>query len=459
MILQKIRSFLAQEFLKSSFLRNSLYAILGSLISKGLNFLTIAYIAKIVGPKVFGEYNVIQTTVGLFGTLSGLGFGLAATRLIAEWKGKDNEKVGEMIGTLYAISFFISIIVSAAFVFTSGWISESILGNSSLSLLLKITAGIVIFDAINGVQMGVLAGYEEFKEITRINFITGILSVPLLLIGANYEGLTGLTVALLISRLLTVIITRHYILKKTTKIGLKIPMRITASQLKPIFKISMPTFLSNMATSPVNWVSTTIFVNQPLGYSELGTFNAANQLRQLVLFLPDSAGRVSIPRLANAYGNGNHKQFNKTIVITILWNIILSVFPALILYLFSFLFTTFIGSEYTIHNNLIAVVLLIGILIALTNSIGYIFICSHLIWYDLILRIVWGISLIIILISYGRFNGALGFGLSTLGAYLIYFILQIIFLFSKLLLGKTKQIKEINSKLHESPYKFCRRKI
>jgi len=72
-----------------------------------------------------------------------------------------------------------------------------------------------------------------------------------------------------------------------------------------------------------------------------------------------------------------------------------------------------------------------GILIAATNAIGYIFICSNLIWYDFLLRILWGITLIILILFYGRYNGAIGFGISMLGAYIVNMFGQVLVLFAK----------------------------
>ena len=250
---------------KSAYIRNSIWAVLGSFISKGLNFMAFAFIAKILGPKSFGEYNVIQTTIGLFGTLSGLGLGLAATKLVAELRSKDKVKAGQMIGTLYALSIIISFFVAIVFYFGSEWIALFLLGNNDLVLLLQITCIIVVFDAINGVQNGVMAGFELFKGIAFINLITGLLSAPLMAIGTFYGGLNGLTVMLLFSRLLAVIITRIYLKKIFTEYELVIDTKIDKERLKPIFGISIPSFLSSMSTSPVNWISTFIFVNRPNG--------------------------------------------------------------------------------------------------------------------------------------------------------------------------------------------------
>lgn len=420
------------SLLSHPYFRNSLWAILGSFISKGLNFISIAYVAKILGPQNFGEYNVIQTTVGLFGTVSGLGLGLATTKLVAEWRDKDKERTGQIIGTLYSLSMLISIFVAFVFFITSGWIAGSLLNNTELATLLRVTSLVILFDAVNGVQNGVLSGFEVFKKITVINFWAGVVSAPLLVAGAFFGGLMGLTLMLLVSRIVLVLITRFYLRKVLKENNIPVEFKIDTGTLRSIFGISVPSFLSGMATSPVNWIATTIFVNQPSGYSALGIYNAANQLRQLVLFLPDSAGKVSIPRMANDFGSGNMTRFRKTVIITFLLNLALSVSPAVFIYIFSFLFKDFMGAEYVIEGSLIFLVLLTGILIALTNAIGYIFICSNLIWYDFFLRIFWGVALILFLLFYGKHHGAFGYAFSIVGASIVHMVAQVIVLLYKL---------------------------
>jgi O-antigen/teichoic acid export membrane protein len=413
-----------KKIIQHPFFSNSLWAILGSFISKGINFASIAWIARILGPEMFGEYNVIQTTVGMFGTVSGLGLGLAATKLIAEFKDRDLIKVGRIISTLYLLSFLISFLVAVIFFSTAGLVSNSLLNNDKLTLLLQITSVIVIFDGINGVQNGVLSGFEAFKEITFIGIIVGVLSAPLLVIGTIYYGLTGLTVMLLLSRLINVIANRIYLEKKFKTHSIQVSPQINKDVLKSIFDIGIPSFLSGLSTSPVNWITTSIFVNQPLGYQSLGTYNTANQLRTLVLLLPDSAGKVTMPQLANAFGNQDIKRFKKTVIVTFLWNLVLSVLPAAVLFFFGGLFQNFFGDKFNLSSSLILVVLATGILVALTNAIGYIFICSNLIWYDFILRIFWGIALIVLILFYGRYNGAIGYAISILGASIVHMIAQ-----------------------------------
>ncbi|MBP6757362.1 MAG: oligosaccharide flippase family protein [Bacteroidia bacterium] len=406
------------------FFANSFWAILGSFVSKGINFVSIAWIARILGPEMFGEYNVIQTTVGMFGTVSGLGLGLAATKLIAEFRDRDILKVGRIISTLYLLSFIISFIVAVVFFSTAGLVSNNLLNNDNLTLFLQITSVIVIFDAIAGIQNGVLTGFEAFKEMTYIGVVVGIISAPLLVIGAFYYGLTGLTVMLLLSRLINVIANKIYLDKKFKIHKIKVKPQINKEVVKDIFDIGTPSFLAGLSTNAFNWISTSVFVNQPFGYQALGTFNTANQLRTIVTLLPDSAGKVTMPQLANAYGNQEMKRFKKTVIVTFFWNLILSLLPAVVLFFFGGYFQQFFGEKFNLSNHLILVVLVTGILIALNNAVGYILICSNLIWYDFILRIFWGIALILIILFYGRYNGAIGYAISILWASIVHMIAQ-----------------------------------
>lgn len=420
-----------KKIIRHPFFTNSLWAILGSFISKGINFVSIAWIARTLGPEMFGEYNVIQTTVGMFGTVSGLGLGLAATKLIAEFRDRDIIKVGRIISTLYLLSFIISFVVAIVFFSTAGFVSNSLLNNDRLTLLLQITSVIVVFDAINGVQNGVLSGFEAFKEMTFIGIIAGIISAPLLMIGVFYYGLVGLTVMLLFSRLINVVANRIYLQKKFKFYSIHVTPQMNKDILKSIFDIGIPSFLSSLSTSSFNWGTTSLFVNQPLGYQSIGTYNTANQLRTIVLLLPDSAGKVTMPQLANSFGNQDLKKFKKTVVVTFFWNLILSVVPAVVLFFFGGLFQEFFGARFNLNNYLILIVLVTGILIALNNAIGYILICSNLIWYDFILRIFWGFALILLILFYGRYNGALGYAISILGASIVHMIAQVFIILIK----------------------------
>ncbi len=431
-------NFTFSKYFKNTFVTNSFWSLLGSFTSKGINFIVISWIARILGPEDFGEYNVIQSTVGAFGTLSGLGLGLAATKLVAEYRDKDIEKVGRITSTLYLLSIVASFTVAIGFFSLAPLVSKNILNNGNLTLLLQITSIIVVFDSLNGVQNGVLSGLGAFKEISFIGIIVGIATSPLLVFGAFYFGLTGVTVTLLLSRLINVLVNIIYLNRRCKIHAISVAPQMNKDVLKSIFSIGIPSFLSSFSTSPVNFVSTSIFVNQPLGYLYLGNYSAVVQLRSLVLLLPDSVGNVIMSQLANAFGNNNILRFKRTIIVAFLGNLVLSVLPSILLFIFASFFQNIFGAQFELSNTLIFVVLSTGVLVALTNAVGYIFICSNLVWYDFILRIFWGVALILIIIIYGKYHGTVGYATSIFGASVSHIIAQLIVLVVKLKFNYTR---------------------
>ncbi len=421
---------------ESKMFYNSIWAIFGSFISKFLNFGAFLLIARNLGPNLFGTFNVIQTTVGMFGTVAGLGMGLAATKLVAEWKVKNNDITGQIISDLYILSFCFGIVVTSITLVFSYWVSASLLDNSSLFPLLQIMSGVILFDSVNGVQNGILTGMEEYKLLTKINFYTGILGAAFLVVGTSYFGIDGLVWSMFVFRATTCIFTYIVIKLETRKKEIVVRMSSKLKHLGKIFKVGLPTFLTNLTTTPVSWICTTLFASQPMGYQHLGNYNATNQLRQFVAFLPDSAGRIAIPRLAGSHAASDTKTFNKMAIKSTMFNFALSVIPAIFVFLVSPLFISYMGEGYMISQELITTVLVTGILVAVTNSVGYIFICSNLSWFDFGMRIGWAIAVLISSLLL-KHKGSIGFASSFLIGSFAYLALQLLFLVYINLIRKT----------------------
>jgi O-antigen/teichoic acid export membrane protein len=55
---------------------------------------------------------------------------------------------------------------------------------------------------------------------------------------------------------------------------------------------------------PVNWVCVALLVNSPGGYGAMGLFNAANQWRNLMMFIPGIMMQAALPMMSAAHSNG-----------------------------------------------------------------------------------------------------------------------------------------------------------
>ena len=63
------------DSLRGRFARGVAWSLIGALMSQGSNLAASVLIARLMGRARFGEYGMIQSTVGMFGIFAGLGLG------------------------------------------------------------------------------------------------------------------------------------------------------------------------------------------------------------------------------------------------------------------------------------------------------------------------------------------------------------------------------------------------
>jgi len=68
------------------------------------------------------------------------------------------------------------------------------------------------------------------------------------------------------------------------------------------WRFSVPAMLCSFMVLPVHWLGTALLAHQPAGYAELGLFNAANQWRVAILFVPQAMAGMVLPALAALHG-------------------------------------------------------------------------------------------------------------------------------------------------------------
>src|SRR5208282_5367097 len=76
-------------------LRGAFWSVVGTVASRGLALAATILAARIIGKAVYGELGIIQSTVGMLGTLAGFGMSTTASKYVAELRGKDSPRQEE----------------------------------------------------------------------------------------------------------------------------------------------------------------------------------------------------------------------------------------------------------------------------------------------------------------------------------------------------------------------------
>jgi O-antigen/teichoic acid export membrane protein len=62
-----------------------------------LVLLAMIGVARVLGKVSFGEFGLIQATLGMAGMMAGLGLGATGTRFVAQYAATDPDRAGRMI--------------------------------------------------------------------------------------------------------------------------------------------------------------------------------------------------------------------------------------------------------------------------------------------------------------------------------------------------------------------------
>ena len=161
-IQKRLQGILPVNSLRERFARGVFWAMAGTATAQALNLLSSILVARLLGKAVFGGLGMILSTVGMFGTLAGLGLGLTGTKYIAEFRASDPERAGRIIGMAGVTAFISGILISGILFGIAPYLAARTLSAPALGLELRISCGMLLFSAMNGNQIGALAGFEAF---------------------------------------------------------------------------------------------------------------------------------------------------------------------------------------------------------------------------------------------------------------------------------------------------------
>lgn len=369
-----------------------------------------------LGKHGFGELGVIQSTVGMFQIFAGFGLGVTATKYVAQYRTTDLEKVSRFVRLSTTVAILMGALMALVLVIIAPWLATHTLAAPNLTSPLRLSALMLLLGALLGAQLGTLSGFEAFKTIARITLIAGIAGFPLMVTGVYFAGVNG-GVAALVGAMAVNWLLNHLALRSLLPRARTPGVRFGhADELLVLWRFSTPAVLGGIMVAPVLWLCNAMLVNQPGGYGEMGIYNAANQWRTAVMFLPAIVENMILPILSNLRGEGNWNAYRKVVLYNVYFNAGIALLVALGVYAFSPLILRSYGPGFESGQSVLLVLALSAVLSA-TIGVGGQFIASEdKMWWGLFLNLIWAITLVAgtwFLVK----RGALGLSLAYLLAY------------------------------------------
>jgi O-antigen/teichoic acid export membrane protein len=381
----------------------------------------MVFVARMLGKETYGQFVVVQSTLSMVGAFAGFGIGTTATRYVAELRLRDSVRLAHILALTERSILTFGLIATVLLALLSGFLASGVLNTPDLVLPLSIAASSVLFSALDSYQRSVLIGLEAMRAFAVGTIVGAAASVPIMLMLANMYGLNGVAGAMVLSTLIQSGISRIQVADQLKRFGIRREAQGCLKEWRVLRDFALPALLGGILVAPAHWICQTLLANTPNGYAELAVLGVAMQWFNVVIFLPNIAGRVLLPILTEHFANGDHGQSAKALKLAIISNLAVVIPVALTIALISPWIMLAYGSQFRDGAQSLALVAFVAILYVGALPVGQILSAGGRMWLGATLNLGWAI----VFLSSTFFlvkHGAVGFIVSMGIAYLVHAI-------------------------------------
>lgn len=391
---------LTQRAKNSRLLRDAFWAIFGNIIGKGLALVAGIIVARFLGKDIFGEYGIIRNALMSISIFSTFGLGYTATKYIAEYKNSRPEYIKLIIRYSRNITLITSGLMALCVLLFANQIAETLLGSKHLTKPLQLVALWIVFNATTTTQIGILAGFGEFKGLARINTIIGVITFITSAVFTYFWKLNGALIATLVTQILNWFL--NYLLLRR-----KIPLIAEHKEngsilLKKILLFSLPVALQEALYSITAWLMSLLLIKLS-NYGQLGLYSATMQWHAIILFIPAILRNVILSHLAES--NNDVNRFDRVFNYALIFNFSITFIIVLIIYFLSGFIATLYGSTYEGIVSLLQLALLISIINSVINVYNQAFLSKGANWLMFNLKVFLYIGIIALMFLYIKIYG------------------------------------------------------
>ena len=366
--------------LNQRFAKDSSWSLVGAVASQGLGQVTFLVIARYLGTVGYGKLGMVLSTAGVFGLVAGTGMGLAATKCVAAFRTANPQKAGRIISLLSLATLITGGLACITVFLTSPFIAAFFLSAPSLAPQLRAASLLLLFNTINGVQVGVLSGLGAFKISAHLNALKGILPMPFIIAGAIVWGLPGAVCTYVAAAGVGCAMNRFAILRECRKFDIPLGRSGIWAERRVLWDFAVPSYLGVLVVSPAMWAASALLVHQPHGYDSMGLFVAADKWRLIIAFVPSATMAAVLSILANEAEKPCQKGYRRIFIFSLAVGIGLTVPAMAFVMLFSSRLMALNGEAFRRGSYVLVLLTLSSVPYLLNMTFGQVLISTGKVW-------------------------------------------------------------------------------
>lgn len=419
--LRGLRENLARSPIVYRLASGAFWSLTGGAASRVFTVVSSIIIARVIGREEFGEFGMVQSTMGMFGVLAGFGLGSTATKYVAEHIRFNPARAGRISNLTLMVSLLSGGVLTVVCFFISPWLAAETLHRPGTTALLQAGALLLFCSTLNSVLLGILAGFEAFRGIARINIAQGIAAPAIAVPLVWYFGVEGAVASLTVNASLGILLCSVALRRVYENYAIS-PAYVRAiwSEWTVLWKFALPATLSGLVVAPVTWLTNLILVNREGGYGELGLFNAAMQWRAIIVFLPGILASVMLPVLSDTHGRTNKSEFTMAVSLNLSGTWIVCLPLTIMVIVLGKPLAALFGSEFSASVPVMVLLMAASFLMIVSGTVGTALAGSGRMWSGTVLNLAWAAALMAGAYLMVPPLGALGLAAAYLVAYLLH---------------------------------------
>lgn len=450
-IRRRAEQYLPHGSLRARFASGTLWVTVGFALAQALTLLASIINARFLGKSRFGELGMVLNTIGAFGVLAGMSLSAAATKYVAELKAKEPARAGRIIALCTATATVSGGSVALLVFLFASYLAKHVMDAAWLDSQVRIASLLLFINALNGAQNGTLSGFEAFRTAAKANLLKGLLGFPFMIAGVYWWGLTGALWGNVAASAVGWLVFHIALLEEIRKAGITVRYQNLRGKLPMLWKFSVPAVLSGFFITPITWLGNVMLVHQRAGYSEMGLFNAANQWRTLLSFVPGIIGATVMPMLSETLNSNRRASLRKLFLTGIALSALFVLSQALVLSAMSPWIMARYGPDFRVGWPVLIFCLVSGVLLGVETPGITLIIAAGKMWAAFALNVAWaGVFLAMVALLVRR--GALGLSIAYAGSYITHCSLIFVVAYYAVIRSNTK----ISAIRAPDPKELCR---
>lgn len=432
---------LKSRFSKSDIARRmasgAFWSFSGTAIAKFIVLVSGILCAHILTKDEYGQFGLVRSTITMFAVFGSGCLGRVASKHIAQYRDVSQERIPSVYLLTNGMALGLGVLFTTILFAIAPFIAVNMLHAPELLNAVRIGCVLMFFTILNDAQTGTLSGFENFKAIA-INTLAGsIAESAFMLLGARFFGVVGAVLGFG-TGYFVIYISNFISIKRVFKqSGIFISKDDFKHMPWPLlYQFGLPSMFSAAIVPFAYWVLRTNMVRN-FGFGELAAYEAADQWRMIIVFIPTAVSQIVLPILSSTLEKGK-TSFWHLARINLLFNGGIAFAFALVVSCFSHIILGFYGDSYISGTSALILLAFSTVFSSLANVAGIMMYCHSKTWHNLAFNALWACMVIgLNQLFIGKGLGATGAALAILLSYVLHTTFQLSFL--HIALRKQKQ--------------------